>query len=275
MTVNASPPQSNDSAQAWFYRIKRQIQTATQCTELRFENISTDQGSLLVDSLSQDPDIERRNPRFSYNSFTKVLNVLIMPTNVHNVHQQWIHEENMRMALSGFLNAAEALGLKTGVGTTISDFTGQYTGSRKDPDFLIHYDSVLMPSIAIESGWTESLPRLHGDMCMWLVGGLPAVQVVIVLCWTKTTETPVHRVKGIFEVWERDAGNTPYLKQSGAIFPAPANAATQVIPISRAQLFGPAHVFPGRNGADVWNLSVDILRTWASAEIVNMGFQPA
>lgn len=58
-------------------------------------------------------------PSFSYNSFTKVLNNLIMPTNVHNVHQQWIHEENMRMALSGFLNAAEALGLKTGVGTSM------------------------------------------------------------------------------------------------------------------------------------------------------------
>jgi hypothetical protein len=67
----------------------------------------------------------------------------------------------------------------------------------------------------IESGWSESLPRLHSDTALWLVGGQPEVQVVIVLRWSKLTGNPIQRIKGIFEVWERDIANVPYLKQQG------------------------------------------------------------
>lgn len=77
--------------------------------------------------------------------------------------------------------------------------------------FLGH-DSQLMPSFVIESGWTESiLPRLHSDIHLWLVGGQPAVQVVIVLRWTKLTP----HITGVFEVWERNTEDVPYLKQEG------------------------------------------------------------
>ncbi|KAL1876687.1 hypothetical protein Plec18167_005095 [Paecilomyces lecythidis] len=139
---------------------------------------------------------------------------------------------------------------------------------------LVCYNPVQIPGVAIEIGWSEGVPQFHRDKRLWLMGGQPEAQLVIVLRWTTISETPVQQGRGVFEIWERDAGNTPYLKQGGAIFPAPANAATQVIPITRAHI-GPAHVFSGRNGVNVWNLNVDILRTWASAAIVNVGFQPA
>lgn len=83
---------------------------------------------------------------------------------------------------------------------------------------LLRYDSASLPSIAIEAGWSEGLPRLHADMRLWLVGGHPQVQLVIVLRWTKLSGTPVQRVKGIFEIWQRDAANNPYLKQSGVSY---------------------------------------------------------
>ncbi|KAJ9215657.1 hypothetical protein DTO166G4_2763 [Paecilomyces variotii] len=276
MAVDTPPTaELNNSAQSWFYRIKGDIRAATESVELRYENISVDKGALLVDSLSQDPDIERYHPRFSYNSFVRVLNILVMPTEVHDAHQDWIDEEIKAMFVSRFLDNAELFALKFRVGTTIQHFGGQYAGSRKEPDMLLRYDSASLPSIAIEAGWSEGLPRLHADMRLWLVGGHPQVQLVIVLRWTKLSGTPVQRVKGIFEIWQRDAANNPYLKQSGDIFPPPANAATQVIPITRAELFGPSYVLPGRNGTDQWNLHVDILRTWARIAIVNKGFIPA
>lgn len=50
------------------------------------------------------------------------------------------------------------------------------------------------------------------------MGGQPEVQLVIVLRWTTISETPVQQGRGVFEIWERDAGNTPYLKQGGVSY---------------------------------------------------------
>lgn len=69
------------------------------------------------------------------------------------------------------------------MGLAIHNFTGQYTGSRKDPDFILRYNSQPLPSFVIESGWSESLPRLRSDMRLWLFGGQPEVQIVIILHW--------------------------------------------------------------------------------------------
>ena len=80
---------------------------------------------------------------------------------------------------------------------------------------LLRHNSQCLPSFVIESRWSESLPRLHSDMALWLVGGQPEVQVVIILCWSKLTGNPIQQIKGIFEVWERDIANVPYLKQQG------------------------------------------------------------
>lgn len=101
------------------------------------------------------------------------------------------------------------------MGLAIRDFKGQYTGSRKDTDFVLRYKSHPLPSFVIESGWAETLPRLRSDMRLWLVGGQPEVQIVIILHWTKISEAPIQRIKGIFEVWERDSANVPRLKQNG------------------------------------------------------------
>lgn len=64
MTVDLpSSPDSNGSTQTWFSQIKRDIQAATEYIELRYDNIPVEKGALLVESFSDDPDIERRNPR--------------------------------------------------------------------------------------------------------------------------------------------------------------------------------------------------------------------
>lgn len=89
---------------------------------------------------------------------------------------------------------------------------GIYEGARKEPNFSLHYDSQPLPTLAIESGWSEYLHRLHDDMRLWLIGGNPDVQVVFVLYWTKFAGTP-QRIKGILEAWERDPTGTPYMKQ--------------------------------------------------------------
>ena len=122
----------------------------------------------------------------------------------------------MELAQVGYLYPSDSIRILTDIGYLVIDhFRGQYTGSFKAPDMLIRHKHQPLPSIAVESGWAESLPRLHADMRLWLVGGQPDIQLVLILCWTKISGAPLQRIKGIFEIWERDADNSPYLKQNG------------------------------------------------------------
>jgi hypothetical protein len=50
-------------SQVLFYEIKNAVKETTESTELVFKDIPPEKGSLLVDSLSQDADIERLRPR--------------------------------------------------------------------------------------------------------------------------------------------------------------------------------------------------------------------
>ncbi|KAN0070135.1 hypothetical protein V8E54_011716 [Elaphomyces granulatus] len=123
------------SSQALFYEIENPIKKATESTELVFKDIPPEIGGLLVE------DIER----FSY---TRIINTLIMPTEVHDTHQDWVTLTKIQT-------------------------------SRKEPDLLLRHNTQDFPSFVIESGWTESLP-----MRLWLIGGQLEVQVVIVLRWS-------------------------------------------------------------------------------------------
>src|SRR5271154_4807096 len=137
------------------------------------------------------------------------------------------------------------------------NFVLPYTSSSKEPDQCIRPISLTMPTIAFESGWTESRPHLHRDMSLWLKGGGGAVQLVFLFKWSKLVG---NRVKGVVEVYNLDQAGNENLVQREDIFPRPAPAATpQQIPITRGQLFGAA-IPAGRNVNDVFNLSLDDLR---------------
>jgi hypothetical protein len=71
-----------------------------------------------------------------------------------------------------------------------------------------------MPTIIVESGWTESLPQLHRDMSLWLKGGAGTVRMVLLFKWTELTNK---RVKGIVEVHTLDAAGNESLIQTEVI----------------------------------------------------------
>jgi hypothetical protein len=80
-------------------------------------------------------------------------------------------------------------------------FLGQYTSSRKEPDAHIVPDSLNMPTIVVESGWSESRVQLHRDRDLWLIGGRGLVNVAIIIKWAKTS---VNEVSGDIEVFDLD-----------------------------------------------------------------------
>ena len=101
----------------------------------------------------------------------------------------------------------------------IEFFYGPYASSRKEPDLLVRPDNQRLPSIVTESGWSESLPRLHDDMNLWLVGGNGSVKATLILKWHKIGHSNV--VRGHAELYTLDTNGMPILRQEEVIFPAP------------------------------------------------------
>jgi len=258
------------SAQKLFYDIKDIIVHAAESQELVYEDIEPDHGVLLVHSLNEDKDVERAHSRINYNSESRVFRVRIMPTDVHDCHQDWVGNELDSMLIQGFLTVPEKRLLCTRVGTTFEGFLPPYSLSSKEPDLCLRPNTQNIPTIAIESGWSESWPHLYNDMRLWLIGGAPTVKLVILLRWSKITG---NRVKGVLEVFARNMAGIPTSIQKEDIFPQPAGP-IQRIPVSRDQLFGTA-ILANRNPNDTFFLSIDELRQVAIPSIQKMGYTPA
>jgi hypothetical protein len=68
-----------------------------------------------------------------------------------------------------------------------------------------------LPTLVIESGWSESRTQLYEDRDLWLTGGAGSVQVVLIMKWTKNA---AKQVKGDIEVFDLDPfGNVRTLQQ--------------------------------------------------------------
>lgn len=68
-----------------------------------------------------------------------------------------------------------------------------------------------LPTVVVESGWSESRPRLHNDMNLWLKGTAGAVQMVLLIKWSKLGGD---RVKGYVEVYNLDPAGDENLIQT-------------------------------------------------------------
>ncbi|KNG89743.1 hypothetical protein ANOM_001974 [Aspergillus nomiae NRRL 13137] len=263
-----SPP----SAQTIFNEIVDRIPTIRSFTELVFDVIPPEDGNLICRSLAASAVVEQSNARVNYNSRTKTLWVRIMPTELHDVHQRWVRYTTSQWQATGILNAAEDRLLDMGVGTRFDTFTGPYVLSSKEPDLFLRPDTSDLPLIVIESGWSESWPRLHCDKDLWL-NGSSEVNVVILLMWSKISN---NRAKGMAEVWRRGGDGLTVCKKAGIplLCAAPAPGA-DVIELSRREIFG-QHVLPGRSHADLFLLDLEDRRNFAQERMAKkMGLTPA
>lgn len=68
-------------------------------------------------------------------------------------------------------------------------------------------DGAELPTLAIETGWSESSANLQDDMNLLLVGAAGAMRTVFILKWRKHNDD-VH-VSGTIEVYGLDAIGMP------------------------------------------------------------------
>ena len=96
----------------------------------------------------------------------------------------------------------------------MTNFKPPYINSSKQPDQAIVLKNQVVPTVVVEAGWSESLPKLHQDMRLWLNGGAGFVQVVLLIKWTKITR---NRVKVVIEVYNLDPAGNERLLQNEVI----------------------------------------------------------
>ena len=73
----------------------------------------------------------------------------------------------------------------------IKNFGSPYINSSKEPDQAIAPQNEDIPTVVIEAGWLESVPKLYQHMRLWLKGGAGFVQVVLLIKWTKNKDYQV------------------------------------------------------------------------------------
>ncbi|KAJ9300741.1 hypothetical protein DTO271G3_1905 [Paecilomyces variotii] len=238
---NTPPSALPLTAQRLFLEICDAIVKARDSKELIYENIPREVGSLVADSLANDPRVERAFPTIQFNSARGVLRVHIKPSPIHNVYLQWMKNELCHMIMAQFLTFDEFEYLELNVATRFTGFSGIYAGSSKEPDLLLQPGTRgLLPRVIIESGWSESWPHLQSDRTLWFSGG--DVRYVILLKWTKTSNGCV---TGMIEVFHRNPAGAAILLHHEQLFPVPVPAVQRDIPITLDELFG-SHLSPAR-----------------------------
>lgn len=149
---------------------------------------------------------------------------------------------------------------------------GPYAESSKEPDLAVRANNQRLPTMVIESGWSESLDRLREEVKLWLISGNATAAIII--CWRSVANTD--QVEGEVELYTPDSNGNPVLRQTEAIFPEPPpqQARAQSIKLTRRLLFGSA-VFPGRDPDDPFDLRLDELRRAAARALEFMDLIPA
>ncbi|EGD96981.1 hypothetical protein TESG_04403 [Trichophyton tonsurans CBS 112818] len=106
-----SPPQVL-SAQKLFTIIRNKILQAQGYKDLVFENVPPETGSLVIDSLDEDPDVENSCARLGYNSFTLTIKDSILFFNSLIFETGWLefaprihHDKDLCSVIRGIVKA--------------------------------------------------------------------------------------------------------------------------------------------------------------------------
>ncbi|OJJ78968.1 uncharacterized protein ASPGLDRAFT_40355 [Aspergillus glaucus CBS 516.65] len=247
--------------------IIEKLDKSTEEETLEIHDVDISTAWQTIDELERHE--EGRAHRTTYDSLQKLLKLVIAPCLIHQVHFPWLSDQ---IKLYSSLTFKEKNDLRILPSPRFENFQAPYTASRKEPDQCILPAGKSLPTVVIESGWSETKPQLYRDRDLWLKGGVGNIQVVIILKWNADSE---RKVKGDIELYDLDNVGNIRCISCEAIFPCPPAevAATQNISLTKDQLFGP-NLSLARNDASTIDLNVDGLREIAAEYIGHQGYTP-
>ncbi|KAH8424978.1 uncharacterized protein LDX57_002724 [Aspergillus melleus] len=184
--------------------VKRTIAESKPGTLIIYENITEQWSTGIWDTLEEDP--EHQHIRKTLDTVTSTF-ALVVPTDIHDCHHKWFNLSQFEWMQSGTVSREDIELSSPGVATTLNMTSGPYSGSRKEPDLFFRVDGHALPTLAIESGWSETTTKLYDDMNLLFVGGNGAIRTVFIIKWTKHADN-VH-VSGRIEVYGLDRNGMP------------------------------------------------------------------
>ncbi|PUU77713.1 hypothetical protein B9Z19DRAFT_1127966 [Tuber borchii] len=152
---------------------------------LEFANLAPEDSALILESLL-DPrnGLDERAHRIHFSAPDRHLR-MIQPSKLRAAAVSWLYEQHTlwvrdRLNDKVALKAMDLLPSPPG----ITEFTGTYAGSVKEPDFTFfpHKPKGLLedfPSVVLEFGWTSSEPETVDYRRLWHEGSGGQVRVVI------------------------------------------------------------------------------------------------
>ncbi|KAK6837366.1 hypothetical protein RU639_001564 [Aspergillus parasiticus] len=231
--------------QELFDRLKNEITTTRNvpAAYIEVEVVAPEFGCLVAKKLCDDGEVERHRVIISYNPIAKMLSIKLPPVTHAGVFA-WVSYELFCGAASGFFTSADL--------RDISLCTSPRT---------------VMPSVVVECGQSKSWLRLLEDKALWLEGGAPYVNAVLLMKWSVTG----NKVAGYLELHRR-SGVSPRLQ----IFPAPPpGAPVQTLAFQRQDFYSVGQVPAGRNPNDIWLWDMDKLRDRTAWAMADDGLVPA
>ncbi|GKZ23112.1 hypothetical protein AbraIFM66951_000018 [Aspergillus brasiliensis] len=209
---NIEPHSSPATPQQLFQLIKRRILEAKGSGYVEYQQIPPETGQSVARRLTEDGDIERANPTLSYNTLDRVFSVTISSA-THGSACPWVSTEMIHSGRQGLFTMEEDKDLIKGGNGGFYNFPAPWAaGSYKEPDVYIIHPATFLPTVVIESGYyNESSTKLQYDKDLWLLGGAPHVNVVILIKWDKEADS--NRVSGWIELHRRGDSGTAIRKK--------------------------------------------------------------
>ncbi|GLA87419.1 hypothetical protein AtubIFM56815_001845 [Aspergillus tubingensis] len=200
--------QAGRTPEQLFTYLKYRILQTDRTTYFELEGISPATGQLVARSLAEDGEVERRSPTLGYDSATEIFSVN-MATFLHNCCLSWTSDQILEAHLQGIFTSNESRHVNLGGNSGFyGNFVSPWADSYKEPDtYIINYESPSpLPTVVIESGYTESTARLYADRDLWLQGGAPHVNVVILIKWNKRVD---NHIGGWIKLHRRGGSDVP------------------------------------------------------------------
>lgn len=172
--------------------------------------------------------LERRLPeriRYTYSPITQILR-LKMPTWAHALTELWLQKWVGSMKSLGMIGEDDVDVVSD---ATLRNLSGSHIGTKKIADAYVIVSGRIFPTIALETGYSESEEKLKEDAHVVLNGSTGKVGVVILVKMTPVAPGQTMPQDGFVEAWGYNRSNNGIRKiwYRKVLFPPPSDHAKQ------------------------------------------------
>ncbi|PUU82732.1 hypothetical protein B9Z19DRAFT_1120321 [Tuber borchii] len=262
-----------------FYTILKAIQSG-EPESLEFARLDPEESALVVESLFNPKNgLERYRFRVHLSSrpFAPDCHLrVVIPSFLHEAAAEWLLCQYGRWGVTGLINDVADEAMIVAPSARITNFTGNYVGSVKEPDLSfvpVSPNGLLrdFPSVILESGWASRGPDRVDECRLWHEGSGGRVRVVILVRLYRADAQ--NQVRVTLKISRTTPPGTVATVTRQNLFPIPALLPPDPT-LTMEELFG-GQCPPGLGPRTTFTLEVGSLRHIVETTLISDGYCPA